>query len=195
VIRRVTLPALIGIVLAGAVASAAFAALQLLPRPAATVTFGNRLAESIFSLAEVRAVERVGPRRVRTVCRRIVGDQYLLTISPHRHFVIQGTTLAPLERRWHRGQTLAVEVALSGCPSLVTALLERRVLPAFDNESTLPVNAGASGRVRVYRVALTKMLELVVDRRTLSPIAIRLAPTHLKASSVLFAGGAREARS
>ena len=185
---RGALPLLVGIILAGLIGGAAFAAMQLLPRPAATVTFGNRLAESISSLDAVRSIERVGSRRLTTSCRRITGQRYLLTISPHRRFVIGGRTLAPIEARWHRGQALAVEVALAGCPSLLTALVERLVLPAFESSIRLPVYVGASGHGHVFRVPLTRSLELVVDRRSLAPVAMRFALGRVGAASVLSVG-------
>ena len=185
---RAALPPLVGIVLAGLIGGAAFAAMQLLPRPAGTVTFVNRLAESISSLDAVRSIERVGSRRLTTSCRRITGQRYLLTISPHRRFVIDGSTLTPIEARWHRGQALAVEVGLAGCPSLLTALVERLVLPAFESSMRLPVYVGRSGHAHVIRVSLTSSLELVVDRRSLAPVAMRFALARLGAASVLLVG-------
>ena len=192
-IGRAALPLLVGIVLAGLIGGAAFAALHLLPRPAATVTFGNRLAESISSLDAVRSIERVGSRRLTTSCRRITGQRFLLTISPQRRFVIEGTTLTPLEARWHRGQALAVEVALAGCPSLLTALVERIVLPAFQSSTRLPLYAVAFRHSR-FRISLTSSLELVVDRRSLAPVSMRLAPARLEGTSVLSVGVPKRGR-
>jgi hypothetical protein len=186
VIRRLVLPVAIGAALAGVVAAAAFAALQALPRPSASVKFGDRLAESISSIPAVRSVEQVGGRRaMRTVCRRLAGHQYLLTILPRRHFLIEGSALTQLETRWHEGQPLAVEVALSGCPPLLTSLLERIVLPAFLSEAKVPVRTVTVGRTHIYAVSLTKSLELLVDRRTLAPIALRLSLRRLLSTSIL----------
>jgi hypothetical protein len=192
VIRRLALPAAIGAACAGVVAAASFGALQALPRPSAPVTFGDRLAESISAIPYVRSVERVGGRpEVRTVCRRLAGSEYLLTILPRRHFLIEGSALTQLETRWHEGHLLAVEVALSGCPPLLTSLTERIVLPAFLGKAKLPVRAVTVGRRRFYAVSLTKSLELLVDRNTLAPIALHLFLRRLRSTSILTSSPAR----
>lgn len=187
---RLALPVAIGAVLAAAVAGAAFLALQLLPRPAQTVVFGGRIAQAVSDVSIVRGVERVGRSRVVTVCSRLSGQDYLLTIGNHRRFVIDGSTLAPLESRWHRGEALAVEVALSGCPSLLRALVERLVLPGFQRRARVPVQAMTENGAPVYRVALTNRLTLIVSRRTLLPLSLRLAGTRLSGTSVLSGAGA-----
>jgi hypothetical protein len=183
---------LLGAVLASIFAAVAFAAMQVLPRTTARVTLGERLAESISSIPAVRSVERVGPHLVvRTDCRRLSGQVYLLTLPPRRHFLIDGATLTPLETRWHEGQTLGVEVALSGCPSLLMRLLERLVLPAFQLRRGLPIQATTWRHRHVYRVALTSKLELLVDRRTLTPVALQLTLRWSRSTSVLAPAPAR----
>jgi hypothetical protein len=192
-IRRLALPVALGVVLAAVVGAAAFAALQTLPRPAGTVAFGDRLAESISSIPAMRSVERVHGRYVvKTVCNRLAGRTYLLTIPPGRLFVVDGSTLAPLEARWHRGQPLAVEVALSGCPPLLTSLLERIILPAFAGAASLPVHAVTLGRRPVYYVSLTSSLELVLDRRTVTPIALDLFVRGVRSDSILTMSPAKK---
>jgi hypothetical protein len=196
VIRRFAVPIVLGALLAGILAAAAFAALRVLPRPTPSVSLGERLTESISSVAGVRSVEHVRPRLVvTTVCRRLSGQDYLFTILPHRHFFIDGATLTPLEARWHHGQTLAVEVALSGCPSLLAGLLERLVLPAFQQRAPLRVYSTTLGHRHVYRLSLTSRLELVVDRSTLAPIALQLSLPHVVATSVLTTRRARKSAS
>jgi hypothetical protein len=183
--KRVVLPVGLGVGLAGILVAASFGAMQVLPRPAPNVAFASRLAESVSALDVVRSVERVGGRRLRTVCRRLAGQDYLLTIPPRHRFVISGASLAPVERRWHAGQRLAVEVALSGCPSLLTALVERVVLPAFASRTAPHFYPSRIGRLRVYLVALTGSLQLIVERSSLRPVEMRLLPARLPGTSVL----------
>jgi hypothetical protein len=186
--KSFVLPIIVGIGLAGILVAASFGAIQLLPRPAPNVAFADRLAESASALDIVRSVEHVGGRKLRTVCRRLAGQNYLLTIPPHRRFVIAGGSLAPVERRWHLGQRLAVEVALSGCPSLLTALVERVVIPAFASRTAPAFYPSTIGRQHVYRVALTGSLQLVVDRSSLRPVEMRLSPALLPGTSILSTG-------
>jgi hypothetical protein len=183
--KRFVLPVALGIGLAGILVAASFGAMQVLPRPAPNVAFADRLAEATSALNVVQGVERVGGRKLRTVCRRLAGQHYLLTIPPHHRFVISGSSLTPVERRWHAGQRLAVEVALSGCPSLLTALVERVVLPAFASRTEPPVYRSTIGRLRVYRVALTGSLQLIVERSSLRPVEMRLVPARLPGMSIL----------
>ena len=184
------LPLLIGTTIAALVAGAAFAAAQLLPRPAAAVVFVDRVAQAVAGVTTVRSVEKVGPSRALvTNCHRLAGASYLLTIGPHRRFFITGATLAPLEASWHEGEGLAVEVALSGCPSLLAALLERRVLPAFQQARKLPVQRTVEHGRPAYRIWLTDRLTLVVDRGTLYPLAMRLTRSRLPGTSALLVTG------
>lgn len=184
------LPLVIGTTIAAVVGGAAFAAAQLLPRPAAAVVFGDRVAQAVAGITTVRSVEKLGPSRALvTDCHRLTGGSYLLTIVPHQSFFITGATLAPLEARWHEGEALAVEVALSGCPSLLAALLERRVLPAFQQAAKLAVQRTVERGRPAYRIWLTNRLTLIVDRGTLYPLAMRLTRSRLPGTSALLVTG------
>jgi hypothetical protein len=118
------------------------------------------------------------------VCRRTsVGGRFLLTINGRERLWISGSRLAGLERGWSHGNRLDVEVGLSGCPSLLTALLEREALFAFAAGSRS--RFAVVGRRSTVWIALTGRLALEVRRGTLVPVGLRLSGSRLSGTSRL----------
>jgi hypothetical protein len=173
----------IALVVATTVGGAAVGSVALLPRPSSGAVLGARMARNISTVGTVRAVERVGGWEVSTVCRKASASRYLLVIGGRERLLIAGIRLAGLERGWSQGNRLDAEVVLAGCPPLLTALLERKLLPAFaaGPRSSLAV----TGRGSTVWIALTERLALEVRRRAYMPVGLRLSGRGLSGTSRL----------
>jgi hypothetical protein len=189
VIRRIVVPVLGAAVVAVAIAAAAFGVVSALPQPNRADRVGVGVLRVLESHRGGGSRMRIGGALLISHCRQLSGGRTLVSVSNGTAFVIRGdrihawlkhrASLASLRRE--PGLLHAAEADMSGSYRLyaheLTAQLE-------SGEHVRVVDSGA-----VYELVLASgspRAELLVNRRTLRPVAATFASRRLSGRATLI---------
>jgi hypothetical protein len=191
-IRRVLLPVAGAAVAAGAIAVAAFALVRTLPQPTRGDRVGVKLLEFLHERGGSGSRIVIGGTTIAARCHTLSRRRNLVELSDGSSFVVSGSRI----RAWQppasdlagAAQLPALvrvaEADLAGSYRLyaaeLTSQLER-------GERVTEHLVTVDGR-RVYEIALAHgrpRVTLIVDGRTLQPLAARFESAAIQASSVL----------
>jgi hypothetical protein len=192
VIRRIFVPLIGAVVVAGAIAAAAFALVTALPQPTSGDRIGVRLLQLLHAHGGRGSRITIGGRSLTARCRQLSQRRSLVELSDGNTFVVSGSRI----RAWHAPASELAE--MSQAPALVRAALADLAgsyqLYASELISQLERGRRVAERVvmvrgrRVYEVALARerpRVVLIVDTRTLRPLEARFDSAALQASAVL----------
>ena len=193
VTRRIVLPAVGAIVAAAAIAAAAFAVVSALPQP----TQSDRIGVSVLRFLQdnrgrgSRMV--VGGKLIAARCRRLSRSRSLVSLDDGAAFVLSGAHV----RGWRAGDralaavssesplTRAAKADLAGSYRLYAAELTRQL----ENGHRVAARAVTLRGRPAYELELapkSPRVVLVVDRRTLRPLAARFESARLTAKATLL---------
>lgn len=174
------------------VAGAAYGLVSTLPSPRPGDRLGVRVLDRLEHARGSGSVIELAGDRVPVRCRRLPPYEHLLVFGDGTRLVLSGTRVRPLPVRGRRLESarsrypdlLAAQADLAGSYSLYSRLLAQRL--ARGRQVVV-------GRARVHgrpalRIRLGRdrpAVELLVDRRTLRPLAATYSSATLSARSVL----------
>ena len=185
-----------GVALAGtcAVAGGAYALVSTLPAPQPDDRLGVRILDRLEHARGTGAVVDLGGRRVRVRCRKLPPYRRLLTYADGTRLALSGTRVRRLPSAGRQLETararypdlIAAQADLAGSYSLYSILLAQRLAHGR------PIVAGLTRvrGLRAYRIHLGRdrpEVQLIVDRRTLRPLAATYSSATLSGRSILGA--------
>jgi len=177
-----------------AVACSAYALVSTLPAPQPDDRLGVRILDRLEHSRGTGAVVDLGGRRVHVRCRKLPPYRRLLTYADGTRLALSGTHVHRLPSSGRQLETarsrypdlLAAQADLAGSYSLYSILLAQRLAHG---------RAIVAGLARVrglpaYRIHLGQdrpEVQLIVDRRTLRPLAATYRSATLSGRSILGA--------
>ncbi len=191
-IRRLLLPVAGAALAAGAIAVAACALVRTLPQPTPGDRVGVKLLQFLRERGGPGSRIAIGGRSLAARCHALSKHQNLVELSDGSSFVVSGSRI----RAWHPptsdlagaaqqpGLLRAALVDLAGSYRLYAAELTSQL----ERGKRVTEHAVTMHGRRVYEIALAHerpRVTLVVDGRTLRPLAARFESAALQASAVL----------
>ena len=175
-------------------AGGAYALVSTLPAPQPDDRLGVRILDRLEHARGTGAVVDLGGRRVHVRCRKLPPYRRLLTYADGTRLALSGTRVRRLPSAGRQLETararypdlIAAQADLAGSYSLYSILLAQRLAHGR------PIVAGLT-RVRgqgAYRIHLGRdrpEVQLIVDRRTLRPLAATYSSATLSGRSILGA--------
>jgi hypothetical protein len=182
---RSLMPFVIGIVLAGLMAAAAFSLQLTLRGPTRVDALAVREIAELGRIRSVRSEETLTwlPRvRARCVSH---GRRDRLSLGDGRTLVVSESSVTRVRGRWRRPLLQAAEARLAACPRMLAGELAARLFAGKRVLDGLLVFDG----IRAYRMRVDDeppTVTLIVSRRSLRPLAVRFRTDRLKGASRLL---------
>jgi len=177
-----------------AVAGSAYALVSTLPAPQPDDRLGVRILDRLEHSRGTGAVVDLGGRRVHVRCRKLPPYRRLLTYADGTRLALSGTHVHRLPSPGRQLETarsrypdlIAAQADLAGSYSLYSILLAQRLA----HGRTIVAGLTRVRGLPAYRIHLGQdrpEVQLIVDRRTLRPLAATYRSATLSGRSILGA--------